>query len=263
MAVMFCTVAFNDPPLLEAEAVERRLAEFWPDLPECAEPDMKDGALSFRVGEAFVVIGVMSAPIPWTDLEGPCAASVLWPGAGSVLRAHKERAVVTVMAEVNPVELSKLLTQVAAAVMAASPEALGVYWGNAALLAPKDLFIDFAREFLPDRLPLHIWIDVRVGKDGDATCAGFTRGLAAFEHMEFETRNAPEPPGELRNRLMSLARHVLESGPVISGRDAVGESREERIRIVYADSTFGREGKVMRLEYERAERHKPWWRLWR
>ena len=210
----------------------------------------------------MVIVGMVQAPIPWSELEGPCETSVLWPEAEKALKAHKEHALVTVSAETDPVELSKLLTQVTAAVMASSPEALGVYWGNATLVVSKDLFIDFACEFLPDQLPLHIWIDVRVGKDGDTTSAGFTHGMAAFGHMELETRNAPEPPGELRNRLINLAHYMLENGPVISDRDTVGESEHEKIRVVFASSSFGHKGKVMRLDYEQAAPDKPWWKLW-
>ena len=67
--------------------------------------------------------------------------------------------------------------------------------------------------------------------------------------MEFETENSPEQPGDLRERLYGLCNYVLENGPVINDGDTIGQDANERIRVVYAESAFGRDGKVMRLEY--------------
>lgn len=115
---------------------------------------------------------------------------------------------------------------------------------------------------MPAGAPLHIWIDFRIGRDSEKSSSGFTAGMAALGHMEFETQKCPEPPGELRQRLESLARYVLENGPVIKDGDTIGEDANERIRIVYAKSAFGHKEKVMRLEYETASPQKPWWKLW-
>lgn len=262
MAIMFSMVAFGDTPSLDPGDIERRLTEYWPELPPCEDAEKKDGCISFEFGDALVVIGLIPAPIPWSSLEGPCATSILWPDAADILKPHREHAVVTVSAEVDEIELSKLLTQVTAAVAAASLQALGVYWGNGALVISKDLFVETAKELLPDDLPLFIWVDVRAGRDGDRTSAGFTQGMAALGHMEFEAKNAPEPPGELRERLMTLASYVIENGPVISDGDTIGESEDERIRVAHADSSFGANAKVMRLEYEQEAPDRPWWKLW-
>ncbi len=60
---------------------------------------------------------------------------------------------------------------------------------------------------------------------------------------------------------------MLENGPVIKDRDTIGEDEHERIRVVYSDSKFGHEEKVMRLVYERPSNKprpdgKPWWKFW-
>jgi hypothetical protein len=109
---------------------------------------------------------------------------------------------------------------------------------------------------------LHIWVDFRVGKDGERTSSGFTAGMAALGLMELETQHCPEPPGELKDRLLGLAGYLLENGPVIRDGDTVGEDANEKIRVVYAPSSFGHEGRVMRLEYEKPSPQKPWWKLW-
>jgi len=53
---------------------------------------------------------------------------------------------------------------------------------------------------------------------------------------------------------------VIEDNPVIKDGDTVGEDAIERIRVIYSNSAFGQEGKVMRLEYDQTSPNKPWWK---
>jgi hypothetical protein len=255
-------VIFREDAELSAAQIQRELGKRWPDLPAATDSDQKDNTISFCVGSAQVILGKMPAPIPWSDLEGPCATSVLWRNAADELRQHKIHYIVTVSGEFDPVKLSSLLTQATAAVMAASPAALGVFWGNATLLIPKPMFIDFAEQILPAGPPLHIWVDFRVGRDSEKSSSGFTTGMTALGHLEFETQQSPDPQGELRERFMSLARYVLENSPVVKDGDTIGEDANERIRVVFAKSAFGHDGRVMRLEYEKPSPRKPWWKPW-
>lgn len=255
-------VMFSDNPSLSVADIQSDMASKWPDLPSSTDADENENTFSFRVGASDVIVGKMPAPFPSSDLEGPCATSILWPNAAEQLQGHQTHAIVTVNGELDPIALSTLLTQATASLMATCPTALGVYWCNATLIVPKDMFIDFATDVLPHGPPLMVWVDFRVGMDNDQLSSGFTAGMAALGHMEFESRNAAEPPGELRERLLSLANYVVLNGPVIKDGDTIGEDAQERIRVIYSDSEFGHEGKVMRLAYEQASPSKPWWKLW-
>ena len=242
--------------------VQRQLAANWPNLPAATEVEEGDGTLSLQLGESSVIMARMPAPIPWTDLEGPCATSILWRNAAEEVKRHMIHWIVTVNGELEPVAISTLLTQATAAAMAACSSAIGVYWGNATLVVPKDIFVDFAKEVLPHGPPLHVWVDFRVAKESENSSSGFTAGMKSLGHMELESQRSPEPPGELRKRLLTLAGYLVENGPVIRDGDTVGEDAEERIRVVYSDSAFGHEGTVMQLVYEKASAKKPWWKLW-
>jgi hypothetical protein len=265
VAVVISMIAFSEQPNLSAADIQSDFAAKWKDLPisveTAANADESDNTLAFQVGSAQVLLGIMPVPIPWSSLEGPCATSILWPKAAEHLKPHKAHVVVTVVAESNPIQLYTLLTQVTASVMAASSGALGVYWGAATLVIPKNIFLDFAVEVLPKGPPLYIWVDFRVGRENDNSSGGFTTGMTALGHMELEAQNAPEKPAQLQERMLALAGYVLEKGPVIRDGDTVGENANERIRVVYANSAFGHKGKVMRLEYGRPSAKKPWWKL--
>ena len=203
----------------------------------------------------------MPAPIPWVDFEGPCSTSYLWPNALTEAKEHTIHAIVTVMGELPPVQLSTLLTQVCAAVMTALPQAIGVFWNNAVMVVPKGLFCDFATSILPKGPPIPVWVDFRVGwSESGKTSAGFTTGLAALGLMELETQDATEPPSELRQRFESIAQYLLDNGPVIGDGNTVGNSATEQIRVTYSPSSFGAKGQVMRLTYERNQKNRSWWR---
>jgi len=243
---------------LSSAAIRANLAENWPDLPAAEPVKAEKDQMAFRVGDNDVIIAFMRAPIPWSDLEGPCQTSWLWKDAASVLRGHAGHLIVTVLSQDGPVEQSRLLTQVCASVLATCEQAPGVFWSNATLLVPSKVFQEFARDILPQGSPLYIWVDFRVGPAAKGKTGGFTTGMVALGHMEFETESSSEPPGELRERFFGLANYVLENGPVIKDGDTIGEDANERIRVVYAKSTFGHGGKVMRLEYSSTGSRKRW-----
>jgi uncharacterized protein (TIGR03067 family) len=234
---------------LSSAAIKNDLATRWPSLPPAELAPAHKDQMALRLGENEAIIAVMRAPIPWSDLEGPCRTSWLWKNAESDLRAHAGHLIVTVLSKAEPIAQATLLTQICASILATCPEAPGVFWTNAALLVPSEVFQDFATEILPGAPPLYIWVDFRVGPAGAGKTSGFTTGMAALGHMEFETESSPEPAGELRERLFSLANYVLENGPVIRDGDTIGEDAHERIRVVYRESAFGHPDKVMRLEY--------------
>ncbi|WP_223164732.1 DUF4261 domain-containing protein [Massilia mucilaginosa] len=263
MPLQISMILFNEAPAYAVNELQAFLSSSWPGLPLISDVSAEENTLAFNLAGAEVVIGTMPAPVPWSDLEGPCATSILWPDAASVVPGHKHHALVTVRGELAPVALSTVLTQVTAALMATTPGTPGVFWTNAALLVPKDMFIDFAVKIMPLGPPLTIWVDCRVGwTEVDALSSGFTTGLAELGLMELEAQGATEPPAELRERFEAIAQYLLENGQVINDGDTLGESADEKIRVVYAESAFGIEGTVMRLVYESEPTKKPWWKPW-
>lgn len=250
MSLAISMIAFDEYPLLSIADIQKNLVKLWPNLPPTSNAEEKDNTLSFNIGSELVMLGKMPVPIPWSDLEGPCATSILWPKATEVLKKHKAHVIVTVNGELDPIALSTLLTKATATVLSTSAIALGVYWGNATLVVSKDMFIEFAVKVMTHNPPLHIWVDFRVGRDGKNSSSGFTTGMASLGHMEFEAQNAPERPSDLRERFLALAGYVIENGPVIKDGDTVGEDSDEKVRVIYSESAFGQQGKVMRLEYK-------------
>ena len=249
----------NDRPAVASVAAH--LAARWPELPSPTELEEDETTLSFRVGSAEIAIGAVPSPYPWSDLEGPCATSVLWPNAAEDVRRHRYHWIVTVRGDATPVQVAVLLTKVTASVLASCPSALGIYWGRAALIVPKRLFLDLTDEVLPHEPPILAWVDVRVGARDGGGSFGFTHGLANLGHLEVEVPEAPEPADRRRERLLALASYMVKNDVRIHNGDTVGRNADEKIRIVHAASAFGHQGTVMRLDFPRVSAARSWWRV--
>jgi hypothetical protein len=182
-----------------------------------------------------------------------------------VLKTHATHLIVTIAGEGQPLDRIRLLTMVTAAIVATCPQTVGVFWTEAGLVPQPPLFREFATEMLPDGWPVHIWVDFRAGQGPDGKMMGFTHGMGSLGHMDFETQNSSESPGELRERLITLCGYVLEHGPVIRDGDTVGQDAREKIQVKYGPSAFGNDGQVMRLDYSTVSAsngNKPWWKFW-
>lgn len=264
VGLAFILAKEGSPPTVAA--IEQEIKANWPDFPATQEFEQQDGTISFNMDGAPVFFAYVDAPFPWSDLEGPCATSMLWPNAAEEIQAHRGHWIVTVMGDHEPIEMATLLTQATAVLLSVLPSAIGVYWGNATLIIPKPMFIDFTKQVLPDEAPLFLWVDFRVGSDTPSGTSGFTTGMEALGHMELEVHNGPETVPETRERLMDLVGYLLANGPVIEDGNTVGNSAEERILVRYGDSKFGYENKVMRLVYDdepTPKKPKSKWQFWR
>ncbi len=145
MALGISMIMLTADAPIRAKDVQQQLRTNWPDLPEIKNIEEKDGSVAMQIGDADLIMAKMPAPIPWSDLEGPCATSVLWRNATAEVKQHKLHWIITVSGELEPLPLSILLTQATAASVAACSTAIGVYWGNATLVIPKKIYLDFCQ----------------------------------------------------------------------------------------------------------------------
>lgn len=254
MGVTVAFVPLLPKAKLAAKAVTADIAKKWPDFDPPAASVPNPGQMSFDYGDDYVLAQLVPAPIPWGDLDIPCRSSILWPDAEKALKPHAGHLIVTTPCGDDPVARAKLVTSVLAGILGSCPQAVGVYWGDAALVVPSKLFQEMAQQILPDGLPLFLWMHARTGRNEDGTTSGFTTGLAGLGHKEFETDNASDDPGTLRERLFNLAEYVLTNGPVIKDGNTVGADANEKIQVKYGESRFGQDGEVMRLDYQPARK---------
>jgi hypothetical protein len=230
--------------------MQRDVRSTWVGTPPPVDFHREKGILTFKMGNAFVAIALMQEPIPWRDIERQCKEAWLWPNAEDALKRHTQHFALTLESDSPPRDRAAKLTKVCAAVLAHCNASLGVLFGEAGVLARKDVFRDMAVESLRTSLPVELWVDCKVGPCGQGMAQGFTKGLTSLGHPEIEAKGLPESPQRLHSRLLGVARYVVEHGQIIQEGDAIGESAEERIRVAFGPSYYGHPGEVMRLVYE-------------
>jgi hypothetical protein len=259
MALKIAVVLLGDDEPISVEAITRDIELRWTDLPYATAAEEDDRTVSFNLGSLGVAVGSMPAPWPWSDLEGPCSTSLFWPTAAAELKPLEYHWIVTVHDDaMTPVPLALMLTKITASILATCPSAVGVYWGHSTLVLPKALFVEVAEASSLRDPPLEMWVDFRVRWDGRRTSTGFTQGMRALGHMDFETQSAPESPAQLRERLVAMARYVVVGSGVIRDGDTVGKDAREKIRVSYSDSAFGNKHQVMRLTFAPAPKRRLW-----
>lgn len=248
MAVTISMVALGNASKISAGGICKAWGARWPKAPQPTGAGKKGSVLSFRVGEHEVFYGLMPAPIPWTDLEGPCATSPFWPNAATTMRTHQRHVIVTATGDADGPALAETLTRATSALVESSDGVVGVFWCNSGLVFPPKGFCQIASKFGPGEPALPIWVNFRVAKNKDENSAGFTQGLSSLGKMEFETQGAPESPEALRDRFLHFAAYVLD-GAAIKDGETIGFDANEKIKVTHAASSFGVPGPVMRLDF--------------
>ena len=115
-----------DPP--ELSGVMDAFAALCPEA--SLERDKTDnGTAIFKLDGNMAAVSLMPAPIPWTELEGPCATAWWWPDATEQMRPHVAHVIVALLGNSGTVlkrhiQLSKLV-----AAIAQCSDSVGVYWG--------------------------------------------------------------------------------------------------------------------------------------
>lgn len=211
-------------------------------------------ALSIVSGGETFAISVIDAPFPWSDLEGPCSTAWWWPEATARCRPARAHAIVAAVGAASDAIDSRLgLTRVVAALLRSSPLAVGVYWGGAACIVATDEFLSHAARASRDRVPLPIWVDLRIERDPRAGWRCVTTGLRALDLMEVEAFGDTEDPRELADVVLAAAHYVCDNGPVLEAGQTFGRSGEEQLTIAHGASVWQRAGPVLRLTAPR-----PW-----
>ena len=206
-------------------------------------------SLCFGLGKDNVVVGLMPTPIPWTDLEGPCATAWWWPEATEKMSSHTSHVLVFLGGDKgNLIQRHIALTHLAAAV-ASHTDAAGIYWGGGRLVHDPEVFIEQAQNLSPDNLPLPIWIDFRVEQNDDESYRLFTTGMKAFGKMETEIPHSKKKPAEVFDFAYSIADYIITSNPNIQDGHTVGRSETEKARAAYAPSMWDSAITVLRLDF--------------
>jgi uncharacterized protein DUF4261 len=224
-------------------ALEAEGGEFPP-----VDVQRKDNTISFQLGDDKIVISSIKAPIPWSDLKGPCSAAWYWPEAAGQLRPTKAHFLVVVAPGTPDLKAAAVkLTKVTAALVESS-SAAGVLWGGSGTAHAPQPFRQTADEISADRLPVEIWVGFGLIPESNQTHSVFTSGLEDFGMQEIEIHSSQRDPQFLYERLFDIVHYVLRKDVVLHDGETIGISDTERITIQETQSLCDGETSVLQLD---------------
>lgn len=201
----------------------------------------------FKLNGKDVVFGFMDVPVPWSELEGPCATSMLWPQACSDIKTHRAHIVVALLDKTGDwLERILSLTRLTAAASSLF-EAIGIYGGAGGLVIRSDYYEERALQAKVEALPVELWIEYRIQRNPDGTSNMLTTGLHVFEKMEIEVHNSSQKPSDLLDFLWQVSLMLIQ-GEVFAEGDTLGPDETTRYQIHFVPSVWERPGNVMRIE---------------
>lgn len=242
-------VALKDVEAPAADRVFGELKKRWPDAPPPREVSSNKGILTFKLDDQLAAVALMPDPLPWSDLEGPCATAWYWPKAAEAMKAHKAHLIVTLSGGRRTViDRCLLLTALTASVTAVS-NAAGIYWGSGTVLQSPAAFLEVASEMKQESLPLRLWIDFRLVRERPGVHSVFTTGMEAFGHMDLEVPKSRQKPEAILDLAFNAAHYLLDNGPVLKDGHTFGTSADQKIKVRHVPSRWGHAGKILSLNF--------------
>lgn len=239
-------------PILEGASGKPSLISKWlgkltgKSVPASPSVDWEGENLIFPCGDAQVAVSLMPAPIPWSQLEGPCATAMLWPDATEAMKQHTNFFLVAILGgSMDPVERRVLLTRIVSKVVA-NTDCVGVYWGDGTLVHAPDTFLEFAPKARADDIPGPLWLDVRVEPNPDGSWRCFTTGMAPLGFAEIEVQSSSLDPGDLLEFIGDTACYIVNTRQHIPEGNTMGRTPTQQFQVRYGESMFDR-SQVMQL----------------
>ncbi len=248
-------IPLSQTTLTKSDALLAELSRMQPDALQPTLASQTDNAinLSWKSAseEATANITLVDKPIPWSQLEGPCATAWYWPEAESVLRPHESHLFITLLDESGKsLHQAMRLTKLLVAICAASP-AIGIVWGATGAVHEPSAFSQLAATTAPDNLPLNLWIDFRAyEQDRPGQFGLFTTGLNALGHREFEVPRFSGDPQFLIGGVYNITHYLLEKGAMLKDSEVIGLPDEREVSIHEDRSMIDPSQDIWRLEFK-------------
>jgi len=239
-------LALNKVKPCKTDVLQKEIRKIMPPNTEVSDLEDKKDLVSCTVDGDYCTIMPIETPIPWEDLEGPCATSWEWRDAAKKMKNHKGQLWITVAGQKNDrVKKALILTRLMAAAIKCH-DAAGVYWGDGTVVHEPGYFVKEAQDIDEENLPVHLWFEFRIQKNEDNSLNVITTGLESFGCMEVEILNSKNDISYIMPYAAATAEMQLKGENIRDG-DTVGFDEITKIKVTYEKSIWDRPGKVMRL----------------
>lgn len=239
------TVLVNDRTPLDYKAVSTALKSDWGIRLDSTKP--ADKTLVLYTPGATIMLANLDYPAPAGDIQGAAEAAWLWRTASSEAPRHQSQVVISVIGNMNrPVELYKLFTRVAAAVLE-NTRSCGVYMNTQYVLQSRAFYLQAAHNLDEKALPVYCWVFFgMLQQDGGNSC--YTYGMTEFGMPELEIARSKHPLQEVHAVLHDIVTEALLNNTRLHDGSVIETLEGQKIALKLGKSAF-LEGQTLKVEY--------------
>ncbi len=209
----------------------------------------EDNALNFSIGKDSARLILISEPIPWSQLEGPCATAWWWPEAAEKMRGHTHHLIVTYFGKSEDLVGNYLTLTRLVSAAAAHTNAAGIYWGAGTLVHEPNMFTQQTAAISRENLPLDLWIDFRIGRNEDGSFSLVTTGMKEFNHLEIEILQSFSQPDQIMDFVFTIAHYIIAADVDVRDGETIGRTAEEKIPARHLPSIWDKSETALRLDF--------------
>ena len=199
---------------------------------------------------ATVMLANMDYPAPVADIRAAAEAAWLWQNASEEAPRHQSQVVISVIGSTTkPVDLYKLFTRVAAAVLD-NTRSCGIYMNSQYVLQSKGFYLQAARNLNEKALPIYCWVFFGMLKQ-DGGNSAYTYGMKEFGLPDLEIVKSQHSLQEVHAVLHDIVRDALQFNTRLQDGSVVETLEGKKITLKLNNSTFleGQDEKTLRVEY--------------
>lgn len=240
------TVLLNDKKPLDFKTLAETIRKDWGIRLDSFQATAKTLAL-YTTG-ATVMLAYVDYPASIVEIKSAAEGAWMWPAARDEAPLHQTQVVVTVVGANNrPVQLYKLYTRAAAAVLD-NTRACGVYLPNQYLLQSKDFFLQAARNLDQNELPIYCWVYFGMFQDSGLTCA-YTYGLSEFGMPDLEIVKSKHPLQEAHAVLYDAAKDALQNNIMLQDGSVIETLEGEKFTLKLTKSQYLEGKQTLKVAY--------------
>lgn len=196
-----------------------------------------DKSVALYTTGATIMLAYVDYPAAPLEIKSAAEGAWLWPAAREEAPRHLAQVVVTVVGANNrPVQLYKLYTRAAAAVLE-NTRSCGVYLAGQFLLQSKDFFLQAARNLDMNDLPIYCWIYFGMFQDAGQTCA-YTYGLTEFGMPDLEIVKSRHSLQEAHAVLYDAAKDALQNNTILQDGTVIETLEGEKFTLKRSKSPY-------------------------
>lgn len=248
---MLSMILLNESSLPDIAQIKKYLISRFHENIKLDNITRKDTVIMFDLNGEKVFYALMPAPVPWNQLEGPCATAWYWPQAAELVSKHKAHIIAGILPDtesnLNSIDKAILLSKITAAILY-NTDSIGVYWGSGTVINSKEAFIERVNGISRGNLPFELWIDLRFQRTKQGSFQFFTTGMKALGHMEIEMKDSNMDGNTILSFMYNVIAYLLQNGPVIKDGDTIRKDENQRITVRYGKSMWDIKQDVMIVE---------------